>query len=429
VGQRRKIGLREVRALAPGREVWDGAVTGFGARRQKGAAVAYVVMYRTKAGRLRRYTIGRHGAPWTPDTAREEARRLLGEVAKGEDPAAEKRAVRKALTVAELCDRYLADAEAGRLLTRRGQPKKSKTLEGDRGRVARHIKPLLGRLPVAAVRPSDIERFMHDVAEGRTAATVRVSTHGLARVTGGRTTAARTLGLLGAIFARAVKDGLREDNQVRRVVRFADGKRERRLGDAEFAALGDALRQGAAEGIWPPALACARFLALTGWRKGEALALRWPEVDLARRTARLPDTKTGAAVRPLSNAACDLLRGLPRMGARVFPASRGEAPMSFTKHWTRIAKAAGLPADVTPHTLRHSFVSIEKDLYYSDSTVGALVGHRNSTMTGRYTHHADAVLLAAADAVADRIAELMGDARPGGVVVAHPRAAGARRRA
>jgi integrase len=422
-GGRRKIGLREVRALEPGQEIWDAAVTGFGARRQRGAAVAYVLMYRTRAGRLRRYTIGRHGAPWTPETAREEARRLLGVVAQGGDPAGEKRAARETLTVADLCDRYLADAAAGRLLTRHGRTKKQRTLDADRGRIAGHVKPLLGRLPVTAVTHTDIERFMHDVAEGKTAATARVSVHGVSRVRGGRTAAARTLGLLGAVFARAVKDGLMPDNPVRHVVRFADGKRQRRLSDAEFAALGGALRRGEAEGIWPPALACARFLALTGWRKGEAVLLRWSEIDLARRTARLPDTKTGASMRPLPNAACAILRGLPRLGERVFPASRGTMPMRFDKHWRRIAKAAGLPADVTPHTLRHSFVSVGNDLDYSDSTVGALVGHRTATMTGRYTHHADAVLLAAADAVADRIAELMGDARPAGVVVQHPRRA------
>jgi integrase len=128
-------------------------------------------------------------------------------------------------------------------------------------------------------------------------------------------------------------------------------------------------------------------------------------------------------MRPLSDAACGILRALPRLGERVFPATRGTEPMAFAKHWYRIAKAAGLPDDVTPHVLRHSFVSVGKDLDFSDSTVGALVGHRTATMTGRYTHYADAVLLAAADAVADRIAVLMGDARPAGVVVAHPRRA------
>jgi hypothetical protein len=90
----RRIGLREVRALGPEAEVWDSAVSGFGARRRSGAAVSYVLLYRTPDGRQRRYTIGKHGSPWTPETAREEARRLLGEVAKGADPAADKKARR-----------------------------------------------------------------------------------------------------------------------------------------------------------------------------------------------------------------------------------------------------------------------------------------------------------------------------------------------
>ena len=60
-----------------------------------------------------------------------------------------------------------------------------------------------------------------------------------------------------------------------------------------------------AQGVWPAAVAAARFLALTGWRSGEALGLRRAEVDLARRTARLADTKTGLSIRPLSHPACN----------------------------------------------------------------------------------------------------------------------------
>jgi hypothetical protein len=88
---RRRLGLREVRALGPDQEVWDAAVPGFGARRRKGEAVSYILMFRTAEGRLRRFTIGRHGAPWTPDTARDEARRLLGEVVRGADPSIARR--------------------------------------------------------------------------------------------------------------------------------------------------------------------------------------------------------------------------------------------------------------------------------------------------------------------------------------------------
>ena len=83
--------------------------------------------------------------------------------------------------------------------------------------------------------------------------------------------------------------------------------------------LGAALEKADGEQIWPAAVSAVRFLALTGWRSGEALALRWAEMDLSRRTTILADTKTGHIVRPLSPAACDVLRSLTRTGELVFP--------------------------------------------------------------------------------------------------------------
>jgi integrase len=398
----KRIGLRNVRSLQPGETIWDSAVPGFHARRQRSEAVTYVLFYRTQNGRQRWYVIGRHGAPWTPETARERAKELLGAVASGADPAAIKDATRRATTVAELCDLYISDVEAGRLLTRRKTPKKASTLLTDQGRILRHIKPLLGHLSVASVTREDIEGFMHAVAEGKTAGKAKTSKkRGLARVRGGRGTASRTVGLLGAIFSYAVKYRMRPDNPVRGVMRFADGKRERRLSSEEYEKLGEALRKSRGA-VWPPAMALARFLALTGWRSGEALGLRWSDVDLSRRTAVLADTKTGRSIRPLSLEACNLLRGLPRSGDLVFPASRGEGRMvGFPKLWGRIAQLGGLPPEVTPHTLRHSFASLAGDLGYGEATIAALVGHKGHTITSRYVHTADAVLLAAADAVAE----------------------------
>jgi integrase len=411
--ERKRIGLRDVRALGVGEMIWDATVAGFCARRQRGPAVTYYVKYRTESGRQRWQVIGRHGV-LTPDEARDKAKIILGDVVGGLDPAAEKRAARKAKSVSELCDLYLADAEAGRLLTRRKVAKKESTLATDRGRIERHIKPQLGRMAVAAVDRADIERFMHAVAEGETAARIKTRKRGLARVRGGKGTASRTVGLLGSIFTYAMRHRMRPDNPVHGVMRFADGRRERRLSDDEYAALGAALRRGEAEGIWPAAIAVTRFLALTGWRSGEALGLCRPDIDLARRTVRLADTKTGVSMRPLSNAACEVLGSLPQIGTGewVFPATRGHGRMTgFPKLWARIAKLGELPLDVTPHVLRHSFASLAGDLGYSEPTIAALVGHKGHTITSRYVHTADAVLLAAADAVANRSAELMGDVK------------------
>jgi integrase len=227
------------------------------------------------------------------------------------------------------------------------------------------------------------------------------------------------MGLLGAIFTFAIKKKLRPDNPVRGVQRFASVPRDRRVSDEEYARLGEALRTLDA---WPPAIAAVHFLALTGWRSGEALGLKWSEVDLASRTAHLGDTKTGRSMRPLSHAACDVIRRSPRMsGDLVFPSARGDKPMTGAKAWAAIARRAGLPADVTPHTLRHSFASVAHDLGHSELAIAALIGHKKATITSRYVHGADAVLLAAADAVARSIDERMGFAAAEAVVVELPR--------
>jgi integrase len=105
-----------------------------------------------------------------------------------------------------------------------------------------------------------------------------------------------------------------------------------------------------------------------------------------------------------------LLRALPPLGVLVFPASRGDGQMAgFRSMWERIAKLGDISPAVTPHTLRHSFASLAADLGYSELTIAALIGHKGHTITARYVHSADAVLLAAADAVASETAKLMGE--------------------
>jgi integrase len=194
---------------------------------------------------------------------------------------------------------------------------------------------------------------------------------------------------------------------VRGVERFADGKRDRRLSVGEYRTLGIALRKARDARVWPGAVGAVHFIALTGWRSGEVLRLTWSEVDLDRRTATLPDTKTGRSMRPLSQAACDVIRAMQLGGDLVFPPARGGNGTQFVGRWTRVTSFGKLPEEITPHTLRHSFASLAADLGYSEPTIAALIGHQGRSITSRYVHSADAVLLAAADAVADKTRELM----------------------
>jgi site-specific recombinase XerD len=90
----------------------------------------------------------------------------------------------------------------------------------------------------------------------------------------------------------------------------------------------------------------------------------------------------------------------------------------FRKLWNRIAKLGALPADVTPHVLRHSFASLAADLGYSEPTIGTLIGHLGHSVTSRYVHAADAVLLAEADVVASETTKRMGETALGATVVA-----------
>lgn len=91
--------------------IWDDELPGFGVRIFSSGKRSYVIQYRTR-GRSRRYTIGLDGA-WAPETARREAKVQLGRVAGGDDPIEDRQLNHKAMTVKELCTRYLADLQAG----------------------------------------------------------------------------------------------------------------------------------------------------------------------------------------------------------------------------------------------------------------------------------------------------------------------------
>jgi len=136
-------------------------------------------------------------------------------------------------------------------------------------------------------------------------------------------------------------------------------------------------------------------------------------VDLPGRCLRLADTKEGKSVRPLGSDAIGVLRTASREGPYVLPGnSHGKPFAGLPKAWKRIIKQADLP-DLTPHGLRHAFASVAADLGYTEPTIAAMLGHATRTTTGRYIHHLDAALVAAADKVTAAIAAMMNGAVAG----------------
>jgi site-specific recombinase XerD len=395
----------------------DSDLPGFALRVKPSGVRTWVIQYRNTAGRTRKLALGRVGV-LTPEEARQRARKALGAVAGGADPSASRNAARGAMTVAALCRDYLADAKKGLVLGKNKRPKADTTLIIDRGRIERHIIPLLGTQAVSSVQQADVRKFLHAVQTGKTAKVVKTDTGRSVHVTGGSGAATRTVGLLGGIFSYAVREGLRADNPVKGVERPADQRRTMFLSMADYRKLGAALTAADREGENPLATQAVRLLAMTGCRRGEVVSLNWSEVDLEARQFRLAATKEGYSIRPLGQSAVDLLASLPRYpdSEAVFASSPHGPPYGgLRRAWERIAVRAKFK-DVTLHTLRHSFATTANTLGCSEPTIAAMLGHSRGTMTSRYVHVVDDTLLAAADRVSAAIARALVGEMPAKIV-------------
>ncbi|WP_130472849.1 tyrosine-type recombinase/integrase, partial [Candidatus Magnetaquicoccus inordinatus] len=345
----------------------------------------------------------------TPEQARKEAIDLLAKVANGEDPAEEKAASKAMPTMAELCDLYIQEGTT---------TQKPSTVATDRGRILRHVIPLLGRKRIDQITLADIERFRDAVASGKTAADIKTGVRGRAIVTGGEGTANRTLELLSGIFSFACRRHILSNNPCQGVKKFRRQTMERFLSGEELARLGEAMQEAESEGVNPVAIAALRLLLLTGMRRGEVLTLQWSFVDFELGCLRLPDTKTGSRTLHIGAAAIALLAGLPRIEGNpfCFPGlNEGRSLVGLPKVWRKIRDRAGL-SEVRIHDTRHGFASVGVISGMGLPIVGALLGHKSPTITARYAHLSADPLKAAADAISGQIAASL-DRKPAAEVV------------
>lgn len=389
-----------------GRErfVWDPELRGFGVRVKPSGVKTYLVQYRNGEARTRRLVLGKHPA-LSADEARKLALKQLGTIAGGADPAGDRKRIRASKTVAEICDWYLEEATAGRLLGRNRRPLKASTVKNDRARIEQHIKPLLGARVVRRLTLGDVERMQAQIAGGQTRKRKRASGRG-ASTKGGPGVAGRTVATLRAVLGHALRWELIDRNPALGVRQIASKKRTRRLSEEEIARFGAAIREAQRLGEAAVGLAAVTLMLMTGFRRSEALGLRF--AWLSANCVEFPDTKTGPQRRPIGRAARALIDSQRRAAGQVFvfPSDRAETHfVAADKTIARVSHLAGL-GQVTLHTLRHTFASVAADLGYSELTIAGLLGHAKLGVTQRYVHM-DKALVAAADEVSAHILQLL----------------------
>ena len=150
---RQKLTKTCVEAVMPGAEdilIWDAALPGFGVRVKPTGVRSYIVQYRNRdTGTSKRMTIGQHGPRLTFDQAKRQARALLIDARRGQDPVAERRSKRSAPTMTMLATDYLEKYA--------GPKKRPKSVRDDRAMLQNIVLPKLGSEKVAAVARRDID--------------------------------------------------------------------------------------------------------------------------------------------------------------------------------------------------------------------------------------------------------------------------------
>lgn len=399
--------------------VWDGgkgSLSGFGVRVQKKTgAMSYVVKYRAGAGRTaptRRLTLAKVGT-LTPDEARAQARKMLGAVANGADPAAQRAAEKRASTLTEVAEQFL---------TKHVAAKRAENTEASyRDLLERLVLPELGKRKAEKITSAEIHRLHSKLGDHPYQAN-------------------RALRIMSSLFTYAGKAHLVPAgfNPCRGIEKFHEEGRERYLSGEELARLGEALREGETVGLpyavddtkptakharkeesrrtvlGPHAAAAIRLLILTGARLREILHLKWDQIDFQRGLLLLPKSKTGKKTIILNAPALSVLSGLPRVGTYVIAGmSAGhedERPRSdLKKPWRAVSRRAGLEY-VRIHDLRHTHASIGAGAGLGLPIIGNLLGHTQAATTARYAHLDNDPLRKASNHIANEIAAAMGEA-------------------
>jgi integrase len=318
--------------------LWDTTCVGFGARRQTNG-LFYYVRYRHN-GQQTVKSIGRHGAPWTPDTARARAREFLGVVASGADPFA---AALVGDAFGVVVDRYLE--------RKRGSLKPKSFTEATR--YLRVLSAALAKLGLGQIDRRKIAVLLGQIEDAS-----------------GAVSRNRARSALSAFFSWAITEGLLDTNPVMGTAKADEnGSRERVLNRAELRKLWRNLGDGPFDDI-------VRLLLLTGQRRNEVGKLTWGEINLAQGMIVLPAgrTKNGRQHElPLSRQSRGVLDHQPRRNSTDFVFS-DNGNQDWDRGKARLDGKLGI-APWTLHDLRRTCATGMAELGVQPHIIEAVLNH------------------------------------------------------
>ncbi|WP_246610975.1 tyrosine-type recombinase/integrase [Aquisediminimonas profunda] len=383
------ITIRAIDALKPQARdafLWDDDPRGFGLKITPAGRKVYVLQYRFGGGRsatTRRYTIGAHGSPWTPETARKEAKRLLARVSEGFNPAEERKQSRQ--DAIELAFSGYAD-EFLKQCVKKDWPKSYDFAEGI---LRLHVKPVWKRKPLPTIKKSDVIHLLDNIPIEKVA--LRRNIYAVVR----------------RLFTWAVsRDDLKQSPMVGMEAPSEAVARDRVLKEEEIRVFWSAAGE-----LGYPFAGFYRLLLVTVQRREEVAGLAWKELDRDASLWRLPKerAKNGRANNiPLSDLAIAIIDEIaggdkwPRRGyvfsttgkTSISGFSRGKRRLDNEMLALTIKEAEGDdPYPIEPwriHDLRRTGATFMQALGIRFEVIEALTNHmimQRSKVSAVYQRH------------------------------------------
>ncbi len=360
--------------------LWDSELRGFGVRIFSTDRKTYFVQYRNQFNRTRRKKIGVHGII-TTEQAREEAKSILGDVARGKDPSKDYQDHKNKKTMKDLVEKYFE--------VHAKPNKKFESYVEDKRKIDQVISSRFCNMKLEEITTLDLQILQRDLKETPYKAN-------------------RIRALLSKMFNLAIQWKWIGVNPINGVPKYQEQKRMRWLNEEELQKLWTTLENYHNQSVSN----VIRLLILTGSRRNEVLQASWDQFDLERGVWSKPShmTKQNKMEHlPLSTQVIQLLKAMKKeqLSPYLFPGKVSGKPLqSIKKAWETIRKTAGLP-DVRLHDLRHTHASHLVSSGLSLSIVGKLLGHTQAATTQRYAHLADESLRKATEFFGNKIDKLI----------------------